>query len=338
MVLQKIERRFGQSSLRKDGDEIVVCCPYCTRRGMTPDTSGHLGINLRKNVAHCYKCDWATRKATDWLSKVGVDLTSEVLQMASRREVMDRLGKDVVERKLPDFIWHPVQLPAGASDLTPEHEFAQSLRDKNLADEDWYGDARYQLKAADGGKWAGYVLFPFLDDEGQVLYWQGRAATPELLADKKRKKLNPDDREAPYGKKFFLYGMPSQPELDCLYLAEGTLDVLSLNAYFRRHGMVGHLAVSLQGTSLSFPSATRHPLNSQYGLIRWLRPKKIVIAFDPDAVKKADELRRVLRLFGHDTSVMRLRKHDPNEADDAELTAALNFSPYTIQLPDLKPR
>jgi len=40
-------------------NEIIVCCPFCHKRGKeSPDTQYHLGLNTKKNVAHCYRCDW----------------------------------------------------------------------------------------------------------------------------------------------------------------------------------------------------------------------------------------------------------------------------------------
>lgn len=45
-----------------EANEILICCPFCILRGKdSPDDKYHLGLNVRKNVAHCYRCEWKCR-------------------------------------------------------------------------------------------------------------------------------------------------------------------------------------------------------------------------------------------------------------------------------------
>lgn len=59
-----LSRRFGH--VRKAGDEYIVCCPFCDQRGRSRDDNYKLYINVKKNLAHCFRCDYASR-ATDLL-------------------------------------------------------------------------------------------------------------------------------------------------------------------------------------------------------------------------------------------------------------------------------
>jgi hypothetical protein len=46
-----------------DPNEISLCCPYCYEKKF------RLGLNVQKNVAHCFKCEWRSRKAVEELSE-----------------------------------------------------------------------------------------------------------------------------------------------------------------------------------------------------------------------------------------------------------------------------
>jgi hypothetical protein len=48
--------------------EITICCPFCEVKGQTKDWRFRLGINIVKDLAHCFNCSWRSRKATEELS------------------------------------------------------------------------------------------------------------------------------------------------------------------------------------------------------------------------------------------------------------------------------
>lgn len=53
-----------------DPAEIQVCCPFCVQRGYSPDTRYRLGLNVRKNMGHCFNCEWGSRKAVTYIAKL----------------------------------------------------------------------------------------------------------------------------------------------------------------------------------------------------------------------------------------------------------------------------
>jgi hypothetical protein len=60
MNLSEILEQRG-IAYRRSGDEVNVCCPFCTGRGETTDTRFRLGINTQSNLAYCFNCGWASR-------------------------------------------------------------------------------------------------------------------------------------------------------------------------------------------------------------------------------------------------------------------------------------
>jgi hypothetical protein len=64
----------GLQVKRRDGepDEIWVCCPFCVDKGHRPDQRFRLGVNLSTGKAHCFNCDYSSRKGLiDLLRKMG---------------------------------------------------------------------------------------------------------------------------------------------------------------------------------------------------------------------------------------------------------------------------
>jgi hypothetical protein len=304
VLLESLERRFGLTWLSGGGDQINVRCPYCHKRGLSPDESGHLGINVRINKAHCVKCGWGHGNASSWLENFGVHLT------VSFTDVIDDLAnlKTIFETKKVRFDSSVTPLPKEFELIGSESNyFTESLSNKGISRELML---KNKIGFCESGKYDGYVIFPFLED-GERVYFQGRAAYPELLSNPKTKKKNPDSSNG-MGKNSWLYGV-DRVEKGCrIALVEGTLDQISLQDHFDRlHN--GYFGVSLQGTTLSFPSPDRHPLNSQWGKIKYFEPEEVLVVFDPDAYHKAKELANILCRTGLNARAVRLFDGDPNE-------------------------
>ena len=305
IMLESLERRFGLTWLSHGGDQINVRCPYCHKRGMTEDKSGHLGINTKLNKVHCIRCDWGHGNASSWLERFDVHLVVSVVDIVRETDSL----KKVFEKKKVTF----------DSSVTPLPKEFQAIR-KNQADYfteslEKKGIRRDQILAngigyCESGKYEGYVIFPFVEED-EVVYFQGRAAYPDLLADPKTKKKNPDSKNG-MGKNAWLYGINRARKRCRIALVEGTLDQLSAQDFFDRNDG-NTIAVSIQGTSLSFPSPDRHPLNSQWGKLAYFEPSEVLVMLDDDAYKKAVELSNILNLTGFKSRAVRLSGGDPNE-------------------------
>jgi hypothetical protein len=272
---------------------------------MSPDESGHLGINTRINKAHCVKCGWGHGNASSWLEKFSIHLAVNFVDVVSE---LDSL-KDALKVKKVNFDSSTTPLPREFQFIreSDDNEFTQSLIDKGLSVEMMI---RNKIGFCDSGKYEGYVIFPFYED-GEEVYFQGRAAYRELLDNPKTKKKNPDSKNG-MGKNSWLYGIDRAKKGCRMALIEGTLDQISLQDHLDRlHD--DFCAVSLQGTTLSFPSPDRHPLNSQWGKIKHFDPEEVLIVFDPDAFHKAKELAKILCITGLNARAVQLVGGDPNE-------------------------
>ena len=86
-------RRRGLACRAADPPEIWVCCPFCERRGTTPDLRFRLGVNVVSGLGHCFNCGWRSRAAL------------KALRIGHIRMIETMTAKPVVRRprpKLPD--------------------------------------------------------------------------------------------------------------------------------------------------------------------------------------------------------------------------------------------
>lgn len=310
-LIETLDKRFGSPWLSNDGDQVNVICPHCHKRGMTPDLSGHLGLNFRINKAHCTRCDWGFGDLSKYLSQYGV--AQKVRYEDVRKSVADILSFKNHKQLKPELQVSDVEFPQHIEriDRDQDDQFTKSLYDKGI---DMWDIQKHRLCYCDTGWYENYVMFPFIEDQ-EIVYWQGRAATKKLLEDPKKKKKNPSEKECPLGKANWLYGYQFLRKKCKIYLTEGSLDQISLQRFlWETFGLDGgHYAVSLQGTALSFPSETKHPFNSQWGKIRWHEPEEVIVVFDDDAWKKAKALSELLSRTGLIAKYAKLSGGDPNE-------------------------
>lgn len=88
-----------------DQNEISICCPFCF------ETRFRLGINLRKDKAHCFNCDWKSRHALEDLAETlklgqlnpGVqekeEIEAEPPQLPEDFVLLDKVRNDALYRK-----------------------------------------------------------------------------------------------------------------------------------------------------------------------------------------------------------------------------------------------
>jgi hypothetical protein len=315
------------------GAEINVKCPFCQRRGLSEDTSGHLALNFSKNKGHCVRCDQGIKDVTGWLKKY-----HNMPYLVDSRRIgtsIKNLRKKVAAPVEPEY--QEIPLPSGCKPLGVSKwgvsSYTKSLIEKGIFPEEVL---EFDLHYCPEGKYEGYVIFPFIED-GEVVYWQGRASLPDMM-----RKINPSKVEAPLGKAHWLYRRNRIPKGSKVYLVEGSLDDISAERYLKKHFGEGHYPTSLQGTALSFPTENTHPLNSQFGQLMEIEPSEVCVLFDPDAKRKADSLAELLNLCGVNAYSGDLITGDPNEVDATEFIEATKrknpLEKLGTKLLSLKPR
>jgi hypothetical protein len=306
--------------------EIKVRCPMCVHRGMGEDGSGrsapgHLSLNFEKNVAWCHRCGYAVGSLRRWLRNRHFDIEDVV--MSPSRGRMDRDQFSFAGEEAPlRLIEQELKVPVGCSFIDESDRtswpFAESLLDKNIT---WEQIVHHNLQYSIDGRLAGYVMFPFFEDEVFV-YYQGRATWKELTDDPSKSKYNPSNKEAPLGKTSWLYGVDDAIVGGDMFICEGTLDRITLHDFVQADIGPNAFAVSLQGTSLGM-SGDVHPLNTQFGKIVALQPRIIGVLFDgpkqagdKGAYGKAVKLAKQLCESGFDAFAGKLPFGDPNELAD----------------------
>lgn len=304
-LIEALDARFGNVWLSVDGHQVNVTCPYCHKRGKTPDQSGHLGLNFSLGVLHCVRCDYGHRNLWQWLDRHHVDsgliagLRMNVLWKPDEKPVAALYDPGGLSY-LPDM------RRLEGEDWALASVFGASLAQKGITFEEAH---RHAVCGCESGPEQGYVIFPFFERSAEPAYWQGRDATGQAFL----RKLNPNKQQAVWGKAAWLYNFERTFRGCVLYIVEGTLDAISLQSWLLRHKGTGHIAVSVQGTAVSFPGENIHPLNTQYGKIRALHPLKVYVVFDPDAYHKSVGLAATLQCCGINAEALRLFGGDPNE-------------------------
>lgn len=313
-VLEELERHFGAAWLDSNGSQINVGCPFCHLRGMSEDTSGHLGLNFEKDAAHCVRCDWGRRGLRAWLRQRGI--TQAIGDIRKSFEGMTA-GKKKAEI---EFKHTAVELPPdsfliNSAEYEVESVFAKSLKSKGISLQE---SERHHLHGCDRGRVKGYVIFPFFE-HSEIVYWQGRACDP----DAKLRKYNPSVSEAPLGKSYWLYGFEKLQPGCHIALVEGSLDVITTQSFLSSEKGDDHVAIGLSGTAMSFPDENTHPLNTQFGKIAAIRPSSITVMFDNDAYKKGVILADILCSCGFNARAVEVLSKDPNETKPDEFRAIL---------------
>lgn len=337
-----LEDAFGSVWVDGSGEELMVLCPYCVKRGHSPDKSGHLAINTAKNKAHCVRCDWGSQDAGDWLRKRGVTiygLERAEMDLTSMMDITRGIRKDYPLReqvlKLPEGFEY---FEDGDEELFFLDPYVKSMADKHI---DMAQLIENRIGYCNAGYYAGYVVFPFVQ-RGKLVYWQGRAALPKLLETPKKKKANPSKASAPMGKNFWLYGAEEAIPRGKAVLCEGPLDKISLRAYLRKHEPGYAYALSVQGHTMSWPSEDGHPLNSQIGQLVALDPSEVCVLYDPDVREKSEALAKLLQIAGLNAYAGHLPWGDPNDFHHQEdrLKVATNpvddITRLEIELGDLR--
>jgi DNA primase len=194
-------------------NEINICCPFCFDQGETLDTRFRLGINVKKNVAYCFNCSWASRH--DTIDKVLKKLEIE-------KENIEELTSRIEEKKEFDG-----QLPKSFELLWPlkkDKDFRKAyhyLRDRGISDRQI---EKYQIGFCLAGPYSNRIILPIFRKD-KLYGYIGRDFTGKQFLRYKNSK----------GKKT-LYGVPEKKS-DVAMLVEGAIDKLSGERVLSQYGV-----------------------------------------------------------------------------------------------------
>jgi hypothetical protein len=168
LVRAGLEYKTGSSRL-----EVVVCCPFCIKRGYPVDTKYHLGLNLETGKAHCFRCHWK----------------SGTVRMTIR-EICNRFGMtpvySVTDAAKPKKMYVDKTEVLG---LPPEYERFRDDRDTVEKQARLYLKkrgidilqvVRHKIGYAAVGPMAWRILFPVFGRDKEVHGCVGRAFVPSM--------------------------------------------------------------------------------------------------------------------------------------------------------------
>jgi len=175
-------------------------CPFCVRRGKGIDRRRNLNVNARKNMAHCFRCEWKTRDAKRALAPEGIRVVTSTVN--PRRTPLP-------EPALPESFSTDFRTPFGARVLA-------YLLGRHLDRGTIFG---YGLGYCTRGRYAGRVVIPIYEG-GTLVTVQGRVLDPEHPGPKYLGEARPKDA--------VIFNWDRAAAAGVFVLTEGPFDALAL--------------------------------------------------------------------------------------------------------------
>lgn len=233
------------------GIEMNYNCPFCIENRGDPDTKGHLFVNDRFGVYHCYRCGASgVVKSSDNKGYSNYELEDNERLLESLNRIVNSDDNDPIDMVIPR---KKAYEDTYARAYMNSRGFTDEMMDK------------YDMRVGNVfSNLLGYVIIPNIVKEVVMTdMYCARSFTGSS-----RKYMNPPSSQS--GKSVYnLHRI--KPECDRLIVCEGALNAIA----------AGDNAVALYGKECSEVKLTK---------IIKLRPKEIVVNLDLDAKNKAYDL------------------------------------------------
>lgn len=199
--------------------EVYACCPFCADRVGKADTQHKMGVNTKTGVYHCFRCK-AKGKIKD--SDEFNDLNQTINTSEEFLDVRNRLNGIFIKRNLEkkEYDLEEISEPITESNTPIAWKY---LKDRGITEAEIqrnsirlgtpFWDAE---RAGDNFQWAGRILFPFFDSEGDVSFLVARSVNG-----KEPKYLNSKG-----GKSHAVYGLDKVQGDKCI-LCEGIISAIA---------------------------------------------------------------------------------------------------------------
>jgi len=271
------------------GEEKRYCCPWCSRRGKSPDTGFHLYLNLRKRVYLCHRCG-AKGSAKQLLEQeappvIPPDWFTVIREKILHPEQVTEKSRELVE----------LEFPTGCVPALQSVRATEYLKGRRLTVEliQRY-DFRYQ-PVEDRIYCPTFELDP-ASGKVVLVFWTGRYLGDSAFSPKYK---NPPKALATRRDKLFGYHFQQLNPGRNLYITEGIFSALA----------AGEEGVATFGKKLTL---------EQIAKLTRLHPRALYICLDGDASLEASELARTLsgRLPGKVFIVPIPLELDPGDLQD----------------------
>lgn len=261
-------------------------CFACGETGSLRDLTRHLGLQPVTEVTHPQRGltpDPTSQPVTAGLSKC----------LRANREAY---ASPVVPAGVVSDFWSDFEVLSAAGGSMMAARAREYLT--------WRGVDVCKTATGVSAKAPYYVVFPFLDAHGKLVYWQGRA-----IDQRRPKTINPREDEGWPGKANVLWNVNNIKKGSHVVLCEGIFDALACQR------VLGRYATCLLGSTIS---------REQVMLLKARQVSSVLVFMDGDANEKALDVAETLYHAGVNTYIV----HWP---DGYELS-----DPGNIQASELK--
>lgn len=270
---------FGPNYLGDNGkDEVNYNCPECVNRKGTPDTDGHLYVNTRSLIFHCYRCDYAGRIGKN--VKISRDLVYDEDKSHATSELIKEFS-GIIEKSDNDF-----KLKIPIDKVTTSESATKYLLDRGFTYKQMeYYDMRVGNLSQDFGR----IVIP--NRVHRMVYTDMYSARTYIGQDPKYK--NPYDIK----KSEIVFNLHRITPGTPIIVVEGALTAVA----------AGYHAVACLGKNLSY---------TQAGMIASKKPSVVYVNFDYGAEAQAYEACRRLKRVLPDIPIYNVLMKDERDAAD----------------------
>ncbi len=254
----------------RTGSELLFKCPFCNHH------KKKLSLNINKNAAKCWVCDWSTPNLTRIVKRLGGwDDIQEWNNLCGIIEISEYEKIFYEEDKIASE--HTVLLPEEFQSLCNKDVSLTSLaarrylKDRGITKEDIL---YWKIGYAVSGEYSGRVIVPSFNNNGDVNYYVGRT-----YEDNWKKYLNPDvSKDIIFNELYIDWSKD-------VTIVEGVFDAI------KAKNAIPILGSTLRENSSLFKHIIKHD-------------PAIYIGLDPDAEKKAEKL--IKDLLYYDAEVYKI--------------------------------
>lgn len=303
-VPYKVIAVFGPDPVGDNGkDEVRYKCPECINRKGTPDTKGHLYVNVKNLKFHCVRCEYAGS-----LSHIKVD-SSKAYQ-----EDMDHQTEELAE-EMSQFINNDdseFRFKIPIDKVTVSSAAVEYLLGRGFTyDQIEY----YDLRVGNLNQEFGRIIIP--NQVKDLVYTDMYSARSYI--DQEPKYSNPYD----VNKSHIVFNLHRIKEGSTIILVEGALTAIA----------AGYHAVATYGKNLS---------KVQASLIAKKKPKVIYVNYDFGAEKESYEACKLLSKYCPEAEIREVLMISEKDAADLTkeeyvkcLEDAKLYNPLVSQMEDL---
>lgn len=232
-----VEEFLKQNLHKKRNDnEYSVCCPFCLNRYGKTDLKYKMGINLIKNISHCFRCG-----AIVVFNQNEIEKKLQFGNLDSIKNKIKQLGKPIIENKTAIINKKIILEDIGETpslEKTPigyKYLISRGINDQQIKD--------LNILIGKSDEYKGYIIFPFYNDDGVVDFIIGRNynnQSPRYLNSSKDK-----------GDLLYKVGIKENKAILC----EGIFSAISVNKYTGIH------SIAILGKQLSDKQLRKIHLN-----------------------------------------------------------------------------